>query len=132
MSGNFEDVAALPFMGSLKLYDNAGPSEQEPKLIAEASGGQVTILDEPSYTGFLAKREEGDKLDEDAEVALAVGDPVRYALDGGELTVSGEIIAEDVAENGAYIYDVRWSHGAVSKGVRQYHLRNLRDFREDA
>jgi predicted ABC-type ATPase len=55
VSANFEDVAALPFLKDLKLYDNGGDA---PQLVAEAAGGDLTKHNEPLYDEFIAKREE--------------------------------------------------------------------------
>ena len=55
MSANFEDVAALPFLTDLKLYDNAGGA---PVLTASAKGGVTTIAEQAAYDEFLAKKTE--------------------------------------------------------------------------
>jgi hypothetical protein len=53
VSANFPDVAALPFLSDLKLYDNAG--DGDPVLVSEGRGGKLTIHDQARHTEFLAK-----------------------------------------------------------------------------
>lgn len=56
VSANFSDVAKLPFLKDLKLYDNSG--EGDPVLAASGSGGKVTPTDQGAYDTFLKKASE--------------------------------------------------------------------------
>lgn len=56
VSANFPEIAALPFVNDLKVFDN---QEQEPRLIAQGSGGKIEPKDEELYRQFLAKAGEG-------------------------------------------------------------------------
>lgn len=60
VSANFEDVAALGFLGSLKVYDNSGSGD--PVLIYD--GG---VVDEERHRIFMDKATEGEKIEEAAE-----------------------------------------------------------------
>lgn len=52
VSAIFPHIAALPFLGSGKVYDNSGDA---PKLIATIHAGSTTVLDNAAFNEFKAK-----------------------------------------------------------------------------
>jgi predicted ABC-type ATPase len=91
VSANFEDVAALPFLKDLKLYDNSG--EGDPVLAAEAAGGKTTVHDDATFSSFLEKAKEGERLaeasDDDTE------DPSAPEVDHGEFAHEEQVPVQD-------------------------------------
>lgn len=55
VSANFVDVADLPFVRDLKVYDNSGDA---PQLIASGGGGRLNIHQQEAHTRFLGKAAE--------------------------------------------------------------------------
>jgi predicted ABC-type ATPase len=56
VSANFPDVAGLPFLKGLKLYDNSG--DGDPVLIGEAAKGKLTVHNADAYRAFMDKAKE--------------------------------------------------------------------------
>jgi thioredoxin reductase/predicted ABC-type ATPase len=78
VSGRFEEVAALPFLRTLKVFDNSDSSSRGPGhgsgpvLIADGARGEYETLEPERFDRFLGKREEGDaKPAETVDVAAA-------------------------------------------------------------
>jgi HK97 family phage portal protein len=91
VSANFPDVAALPFLADLKVYDNGA---DKPVLIAQGSGGTVQPSNDALYATFLMKSEEtiSRTLDDDRELRAPSNDiPVN------------EWIVEPVADSADYL-----------------------------
>lgn len=67
VSANFEDVAELPFLQGLRLYDNSGAAGSGPTLVASReAGAPMHIDDEGRFTAFMDKaRVEEAKDDSD-------------------------------------------------------------------
>jgi predicted ABC-type ATPase/GNAT superfamily N-acetyltransferase len=56
VSRGFEEIAAIPSIGTIKLIDNNG---KDPILVAEGGGGKPLVIhDQTRYDEFLAKGEE--------------------------------------------------------------------------
>lgn len=56
-SRNFPEVAKLPFVSDLKVYDTTAPS---PILLAHGSAGQLDVQEPDLFQQFLDKAEEGE------------------------------------------------------------------------
>ena len=58
VSANFPSIIEADWIRSVTLYDNAGPSDEPPRLIGNGQAGEFVIEDEPLMNQFLAKADE--------------------------------------------------------------------------